>query len=57
MLRAESILGYPCPELVLGIINAMLTADSMTGADNVRVHGLPHGRLVEVLKKQGRVLQ
>lgn len=39
------------------ITNAMLAADTMTGADDVRVHGLPHGRLVEVLKKYGRVSQ
>ena len=29
------------------IVNAMLAAETMTGADGVRVHALPHHRLVE----------
>ena len=29
------------------IINAMLAAETMTGADRVRVHALPHHRLIE----------
>ena len=37
------------------ITNAMLAADTMTGADDVRVHGLPHDKLVEVLRKYGRI--
>jgi D-aminopeptidase len=36
------------------ILNAMLAADTMTGADGVRVFALPHDRLVEVLRKYGR---
>jgi D-aminopeptidase len=37
------------------IINAMLAAETMTGADHVRVHALPHHRLVEILKHHNRL--
>jgi L-aminopeptidase/D-esterase-like protein len=37
------------------IINAMLAAKTMTGADDLRVPALPHERLREVLKKYGRL--
>ncbi|MFY2564291.1 P1 family peptidase [Corallococcus terminator] len=37
------------------ILNAMLASDTMTGADNVRVSGLPHDGLVKALKKHGRL--
>ncbi len=36
------------------IINAMLAAETMTGADDLRVPALPHDRLKAVLKKYGR---
>jgi D-aminopeptidase len=36
------------------ILNAMLAADTMTGADGIRVFALPHDRLMEALKKYGR---
>ncbi len=36
------------------ILNAMLAADTMTGADGVRVFALPHDRLQEAMKKYGR---
>jgi D-aminopeptidase len=36
------------------ILNALLAAETMTGADGVRVHALPHDRLQEVMKKHGR---
>ena len=39
------------------IINALLAARTMTGADYLRVPALPHGRLREVLKKYGRLRQ
>ena len=32
------------------VVNAMVAADTMTGADNHTVIGLPHDRLREVLK-------
>jgi L-aminopeptidase/D-esterase-like protein len=37
------------------ILNAMLAADTMTGANNLRVHALPADRLVTILKKYGRL--
>ena len=36
------------------ITNAMLAADTMTGADDVRAYVLPHDRLREIMKKYGR---
>jgi D-aminopeptidase len=36
------------------IINAMLAAETMIGADDLRVPALPHDRLKAVLKKYGR---
>ncbi|WP_224248478.1 DmpA family aminopeptidase [Hyalangium gracile] len=36
------------------ILNSMLAADTMTGADGIRVFALPHDRLMEVMKKYGR---
>ena len=37
------------------IINALVAAETMTGADNRRVERLPHDRLRETLKKYNRV--
>jgi L-aminopeptidase/D-esterase-like protein len=37
------------------ILNAMLAAETMTGADGLRIHALPHDRLVEAMKKYGRL--
>ncbi len=36
------------------ILNAMLAADTMTGADGYRVYALPHDRLLAALRKYGR---
>jgi L-aminopeptidase/D-esterase-like protein len=33
------------------IVNAMLGAETMTGADDLRVYALPHDRLREIMKK------
>lgn len=37
------------------ITNAMLAADTMSGADRIRVYGLPHDRLQEVLARYNRL--
>ncbi len=37
------------------ILNSMLAATTMTGGDGLRVHALPHDRLVAALKKYGRL--
>jgi D-aminopeptidase len=39
------------------IVNAMVASDTMTGIDGHRVIGLPHERLMEVLKKYNRLRQ
>jgi L-aminopeptidase/D-esterase-like protein len=36
------------------VLNAMLAAETMTGADGLRIHALPHDRLIETMKKYGR---
>ena len=36
------------------ILNAMLAATTMTGADDFRAHALPHDRLLAALRKYGR---
>lgn len=37
------------------VINALVAAETMTGANDVTVHALPHDRLREVLRKYGRL--
>jgi L-aminopeptidase/D-esterase-like protein len=37
------------------ILNAMLAAKTMTGADGLRVHALPHDRLLAALRASGRL--
>jgi L-aminopeptidase/D-esterase-like protein len=37
------------------ILNAMLAAETMTGADDLRVHALPSDRLLAALRKYGRL--
>ena len=37
------------------IVNAMIAAQSMTGADGYRLFGLPHNELREILKRYGRL--
>jgi len=37
------------------IINALLAAETMTGADDLRVPALPHDQLREILRKSGRL--
>ena len=39
------------------IINALVAADTMVGADDHRVEGLPHERLRDVLKKYNRLVK
>jgi L-aminopeptidase/D-esterase-like protein len=36
------------------IVNALLAAETMTGADDFRVYGLPRDRLIAALRKYGR---
>ncbi len=39
------------------IINAMLAADTMTGANYLRSHAIPHDQLKAVLRKHGRLIE
>jgi len=39
------------------ITNALLAADTMTGANDLRVYGLPQDRLIAALRKYGRLPQ
>ena len=36
------------------IVNALLAAETMTGANDLRVHALPHDRLLAILARYGR---
>ena len=38
------------------VTNAMIAAVTMTGADSIRAHRLPHQRLVAILRKHNRLL-
>ena len=37
------------------VVNAMLAAPTMTGADGIRLYGLPGDRVVSILKKYNRM--
>ena len=37
------------------IINAMVAADTMVGAGGLKIHGLPHGRVQEILRHHRRL--
>ncbi len=37
------------------IVNALLAAETMTGADGLRVYALPHDRLLDVLRRDNRL--
>jgi L-aminopeptidase/D-esterase-like protein len=37
------------------VTNAMIAAETMTGADNIRANALPHARLIQILRKYNRL--
>jgi len=39
------------------ILNAMVAAETMTGADRLRAHALPHNRLREILARYNRLVE
>jgi D-aminopeptidase len=39
------------------VVNALVAAQTMTGADGHKVEALPHDRLREVLKKYNRLAE
>ena len=52
--RINALFGATIEATEEAIINAMLAAETMTGADGVTVHALPQDRLVEILKRHRR---
>jgi L-aminopeptidase/D-esterase-like protein len=53
----DAVFGATVAAIEEAIVNAMVAAKDMTGADGHRVIGLPHEQLVEVLKKYNRLVQ
>jgi len=51
----DAVFGATVAATEEAIVNAMVAAKDMTGADGHRVIGLPHGRLQEILKKYNRL--
>jgi len=39
------------------VVNALVAAETMTGADGLTVPSLPHDRLREALRKYGRLVE
>jgi D-aminopeptidase len=37
------------------IVNALFAAQTMTGRDGITAHALPHDRVVEIMRRQGRL--
>jgi D-aminopeptidase len=36
------------------ILNALVSAETMTGRDGITAHALDHGRLIEIMTRYGR---
>jgi D-aminopeptidase len=55
--RIEPIFAATVQATEEAIVNAMVAAETMTGADNHRVRAIPHDQLRAVLKKYNRLVQ
>jgi L-aminopeptidase/D-esterase-like protein len=53
--RINPLFGATIQATEEAILNAMLAADTMTGADDVRVYALPRDRLLAAMRKYGRL--
>jgi len=53
--RLDPLFGATVQATEEAVTNALVAADSMTGADDIRAYRLPHDRLVEILRKYGRI--
>ncbi|HEY2064615.1 MAG TPA: P1 family peptidase [Gemmatimonadaceae bacterium] len=53
--RINPLFGATIQATEEAILNAMLAAETMTGADDVRVYALPRDRLLAALRKYGRL--
>jgi L-aminopeptidase/D-esterase-like protein len=52
--RINALFGATIQATEEAILNAMLAAETMTGADDFRVQALPHDRLRAILAKYNR---
>jgi D-aminopeptidase len=53
--RLDPLFGATVQATEEAVTNALVAAETMTGADDIRAYGLPHARLVEILRKYGRI--
>jgi D-aminopeptidase len=53
--RLDPLFGATVQATEEAVTNALVAAETMTGADDIRAYGLPHPRLVEILRKYGRI--
>jgi L-aminopeptidase/D-esterase-like protein len=53
--RLNPIFGATVEATEEAVVNALVAAETMTGADDVTVHALPHDRLREILRAHGRL--
>jgi D-aminopeptidase len=53
--RLDPLFGATVQATEEAVTNALVAAETMTGADDIRANGLPHARLVEILRKYGRI--
>lgn len=53
--RLNPIFGATVEATEEAVVNAMVAAETMTGADDVTVHALPHERLREILARYNRL--
>lgn len=53
--RIDPLFGATIDATEEAVVNAMLGAETMTGADGIRVYGLPGDRVVTALKKYSRM--
>jgi D-aminopeptidase len=37
------------------VTNALIAAETMTGADDIRAYALPHARLIRILQRYNRL--
>ena len=53
--RIDPLFGATIDATEEAVVNAMLAAQTMTGADGIRVFGLPGDRVVTALRKYHRM--
>ena len=52
--RMNALFGATIQATEEAIVNALLAAETMTGADDLRIFALPHDRLLSIMAKYGR---